>query len=154
MSLILFLLLVGIVLVVVELVTPGGLFGLLGTCCMLAGCALAYIQWGGLGGTAVLVGSLLLLGLAFWAEFKLLPKTSFGKKMFIRSAIDSTSQAPVGVDAMVGETGTVVTSLTPSGYVQIKGHRYEAFSNSGLLKAGDSVRVTGHDTFRLIVVKS
>ena len=73
--------------------------------------------------------------------------------MFIHSTVGSTSQEPVGHDSMVGQSGETLTTLAPSGYVSVGGRRYEAFSSSGHLEKGTPVRVTGHDTFRLIVTK-
>ena len=42
----------------------------------------------------------------------------------------------------------------PFGYINVQGRRYEAFSQSGYLAKGVTVRVTGLDNFRLIVTKT
>ena len=41
--------------------------------------------------------------------------------------------------------------LSPSGFIDIDGRRYEAFCQSGQVPAGTALKVTGADNFRLIV---
>jgi len=53
--------------------------------------------------------------------------------------------------ALVGRTARALTTLAPSGYVEIDGQRYEAFCQSGLVPAGTALEVVGRDTFRVIV---
>jgi len=83
-----------------------------------------------------------------------LPKTRFAQRFSVRSTSGETlSQQNVGPD-VVGKNAEAVTTLAPSGYVSVDGHRYEAFCQSGHAVRGAQLRVTGLDNFRLIVTKS
>lgn len=153
MDLIVLLFLLGIVLLVAEVFMPGAVLGIIGALSMVAGCVVSFSQFGTTGGLLATAAALVLLGLALWLEFRVIPNSRLGRHLFIRETVSSTSQAPVGNDSMVGSEGDTVTVLAPSGYVLVGGRRYEAFSSSGHLEAGTRIRVAGHDTFRLIVTK-
>lgn len=152
MSAIVLLFLLGCVLLGCELAVPGTLMGILGTVAMAAGCVVAFVQFGAGAGVIAMLSALALAGLTLYLEFGLLPKTRWGRRLFLRSAIVGTSQAvPEEAEAMVGRTGEAVTTLAPSGYVEVDGRRYEAFSQSGLVEKGAKLRVVARDNFRLIV---
>ena len=56
--------------------------------------------------------------------------------------------------AVIGKSAEAVTALSPTGYVQIEGRRYEGWSQSGYVPKGATVRIIGLDNFRLIVTQS
>jgi len=155
MNAIILLFLIGVVLLAFEVFMPGAVLGVIGGLAMLGGCALAFHRYGlgrGLGAT---FGALAILGVALYAEFVLLPKTRFGRKLFVHSTVSATSQPPIAPpEAVIGKTGSALTTLAPSGYVLIEGKRYEAFSQSGHMGKGASLRVVSLDNFRLIVSKT
>jgi membrane-bound ClpP family serine protease len=142
----------GIVLLVFEVVVPGGILGLMGALAMLAGCAVAFHRFGAAEGGLAVGAALATLGAALYAEFVLLPKTRFGKKLFLHQAVDAKSQPPPADAAVVvGRFVETATTLAPSGYILLDGRRYEARSQSGLIAKGATVRVVGMDNFHLIV---
>lgn len=142
----------GIVLLVFEVFVPGGVLGVLGGFAMLGGCATAFYQFGPSGGGLAVGLALAVLGAALYAEFVLLPRTRWGKKLFLQQAVDATSQPPPAeADKVVGRLVEAVTTLAPSGYVLLDGRRYEARSQSGLVAKGATVRVVAVDNFHLIV---
>ena len=145
----------GIVLLTLEVVVPGGVLGVLGGLAMLGGCALAFLEFGPSGGGIAIVTALGFLGLGLFIEFRVLPKTRYGKKFFLNQSVDAMSQPlPADPAVVVGKIGEAVTTMAPSGYVSIEGRRYEAFSQSGLIARGAAVRVVGVDNFHLIVAQS
>lgn len=153
MNAIIILFLVGIICLVVEVIAPGAVLGVLGGTAMVGGCIVAFTRFGFTGGLLASGVAVVLLAVALYLEFYLLPRTKVGKQMFVTTSVDSTSQAPVGTDSLIGKTAEAVTTLAPSGYVVIDGHRYEAFCSSGLAAKGSSLKVTAHDNFRIIVTK-
>jgi len=154
MNAIILLFLLGIVLLAFEVFVPGAVLGIMGGVAMLVGCIVAFNIFGATGGTLATVLALAILGLALYVELVLLPKTRFGKKMLVQSTVDGTSQPPLATaEAVVGKPAMALTPLTPSGYVEIEGRRYEAFSRSGHASKGEALRVVGLDNFRLIVSK-
>jgi len=60
----------------------------------------------------------------------------------------------IGLPAMVGSKGEVVSSLTPEGLIRIKGEIWKAKSDSRRIDAGEEVAVVGQDGLRLIVSES
>jgi membrane-bound serine protease (ClpP class) len=66
--------------------------------------------------------------------------------------VSSQSQPAIADRAVVvGREAVAVTTLAPSGYVELDGRRYEAFCQSGMATAGARLRVVDVDTFRLVV---
>lgn len=152
MTTILILFLCGALLLGFEVFVPGAILGLIGGALMLAGCALAFVDFGLTGGAIAVGAALALVGLLLWFEFKILPHTPLGRRLFLRSENNTRSQPPVAVEAeVVGREAEVLTALAPTGYVSVGGRRYEAFARSGFVDKGARVTIVGVDTFRLIV---
>lgn len=152
MTTVVLLLALGIVLLLLEVVVPGGVLGVLGGLAMLGGCALAFYDFGLKGGSLATVVAVASLGAAVYIEFVLLPKTRAGRKLFLNQSVDAASQ-PLPADAavVVGRQVETLTTLAPSGYVLLDGRRCEARSQSGLIAKGAVVRVVAVDNFSLIV---
>lgn len=155
MNAILILFLLGVILLAGEVFVPGAVLGVLGALSMFAGCAISFMQLGTGYGMLATVVALLLLGLTLYIELVWLPNTRFGRKLIVHSTVDATSQPPVAdKSAVIGKTAEAMTALVPSGFVLVEGRRYEAYSQSGHVTKGATLRVVGLDNFRLIVTKS
>ncbi len=84
---------------------------------------------------------------------RFLPHAWFWDRLAVTSA-NKTNTHYGGLPAaatLVGRPARALTTLAPSGYVEIDGQRYEAFCQSGLVPAGTNLEVVGRDTFRVIV---
>jgi membrane-bound ClpP family serine protease len=155
MTLIVLLFALGIGLIAVEVIVPGAILGSIGAVLMFAGCVLAFREFGVAGGFLA-VGSALVIGaIALFLEFWILPRTSIGKRAFLKKEITAVATA-VGkeVEGLVGKRAEALTLLSPSGYVRVEGRRYEAFCQSGQAPAGSDLKVIGADNFRLIVTQT
>lgn len=152
MTLVVLLFLLGIILLAVEVVVPGAVLGTIGGLMMFGGCVAAFVEFGTLGGAVAVIVALLLAGLAFFLEFRVLPRSRWGRRAFLTSQITGVS-APVHSEArgLVGKQAETVTMLSPSGYIKVDGKRYEAFCQSGQVPSGVIVEVIDADNFRLIV---
>jgi membrane-bound serine protease (ClpP class) len=152
MTLIILLFALGIVLLAVEVIVPGGILGSIGGLLMFGGCVAAFMRYGTGGGILAVTAATALAALAFYIEFRVLPKTSVGRKAFLTSEIKAVSSA-FGEEArdLIGKSANALTMLSPSGYIMVDGKRYEAFCQSGQVPAGTALEVTGADNFRLIV---
>ena len=153
MTAIVLLLAIGIVLLLLEVIVPGGVLGVLGVLAMLGGCVLAFFDLGARGGWIATTAAIGALGLSLFIEFKVLPRTRWGRRLFLERSIDGASQEKPAEEAIVGKTGEAVTMMAPSGYVAIDGRRYEGMSQSGLIAKGAAVRVVAVDNFHLIVAQ-
>ncbi|GAB5562352.1 MAG: hypothetical protein SynsKO_39990 [Synoicihabitans sp.] len=141
---------VGVLLLAFEVFLPGGILGVFAGLSLLAGTALAFVDYGMGGGLLALGAAIILVGAVLYFEFAILPKTAFGKRLFLKAAITGTA-SPDRERDYVGEEGITLTALAPSGYIDVAGKRLEAFSRSGFLEAEQPVKVVGTDNFRLIV---
>ncbi len=140
----------GIILLGFEVFLPGGILGIMAGLCLLGGTGFAFSEFGMSGGLIALMVAVVLVAAVLYFEFAILPKTAFGKRLFLQKSIDGTS-APARERDYVDSEGVTLTALGPSGYIEIDGKRLEAFSRSGFLEPNMPVKVIGTDNFRLIV---
>ena len=154
MTLLILLFAIGILLIGSEVIVPGGILGSLGGLSMFAGCVVAFMEFGSLGGLVAVLTALAFAGVALFLEFKFLPKTKWGKRAFLTKEITAVSAA-FGDEAreLIGKSAEALTLLSPSGYVRVDGQQYEAFCQSGQAPLGCTLEVIGADNFRLIVTQ-
>ncbi len=152
MTLIILLFSIGILFIAVEVIIPGAILGSIGALLMFGGCIMAFIDYGTTGGIIAVLTAFAVAGVAFFIEFHYLPRTEFGKRAFLTKEITAVSAA-VSSEAreLIGKSAEAITMLSPSGYVLVDGHRYEAFCQSGQAPAGSALDIIGADSFRLIV---
>lgn len=145
---------VGILLLAAEVIVPGGILGIAGALAVVGGVVVSFQELGMDGGLiATLVASVIGAAMLYW-EFVLLPRSKFIKHLSVEATVAGRSQPALARrEEIVGQEGVVVTDLTPSGYVNIGGKRYEASCQTGRLEEGTPVRVVGVDTFKLIVTE-
>ena len=145
----------GVILLALEIVAPGAVLGIAGGVCMFIGVAVAFAVFGGTGGAVASSAALLALGATLYLEFVWLPRSRLVKKFSMDTTNPGASQPPLAQEhEVVGREATAQTKLAPTGYVQVEGRRYEAFSQSGFAEAGTRLRVVAVDNFRLIVTKT
>ena len=152
MTLIILLFALGILLLVVEVIVPGGILGVIGGLLMVGASVMAFMEYGTGGGILAVTVAITLALLAFYLELRVLTQTRLGKRAFLTSQVTGVSAA-VGLEARarIGRSAEALTMLSPSGYVRVDGRRYEAFCQSGQVPAGTVLEVIGADNFRLIV---
>jgi len=154
MMTILLLFVLGTVLLVLDLFTPGVILSVAGTVAFLVGTAEAFRLYGVVGGLEAFVIGMVILGVALYVEYGLLPKTRAGRKFFLHAAVDGTSQSSETTLAMLaGHEGVALTPLMPSGQIEVDGRRYEARSLDGHVARGARLKVTGAQNFSLTVTK-
>jgi len=155
MTLILLLFIVGIMLLAADVFVSSFIMAAVGGVALLAGCVIAYRDFGILAAGLAGFAAVALLGGAIYIELVLLPRTRLGRGLVVESTSGSSSQPPVAPNAaVVGRPATADTTLAPSGYVLVDGRRYEAFCRTGHVARGETLRVVGMDNFRLIVSKT
>jgi membrane-bound serine protease (ClpP class) len=154
MTFILLLFIIGIMLLAADIFVSSFVMAAVGGVAMVAGCVIAYRDFGILAAGLAAVSAIVLLGAAIYIELVLLPRTRVGRGLVVESTSGSSSQPPVAPDMLVvGKQATADTTLAPSGYVLVEGHRYEAFCRTGHVARGTALKVIGMDNFRLIVSK-
>lgn len=153
MNTIVLLFIIGLILLGFEVFVPGAILGIIGGLILASGCVMAFMQHGADGGVLAVAIAGGLTGLLLYFEFRILPRTAMGRRLFLHSAV--TGRNPdVAQPDVVGQPAQAVTVLAPSGYVLVNGRRYEAYSQSGYVPSGASLRVVALDNFRLIVTQA
>jgi membrane-bound ClpP family serine protease len=143
------LLAVALLLVVVEVFVPsGGVIGFLAAGSAVAGVYCLFrvgTAWGLVG-----IGIVVVLGpLAFGFALRVWPSTPMGRKMLGEKPPEQVEAERLAelkererLAALVGAEGIVLMDLRPVGIVQVQGQRYEAKSETSIIRAGTRVRVT------------
>ncbi|MSU65898.1 MAG: serine protease [Opitutus sp.] len=144
----------GVLLLAVEILVPGGVLGAIAGLCLLGGVTAAFVEFGSLGGSAATGIALLLGAVTLYFEFVVLPKTKLARTFSMADTRSGRSQPEIADRAAVlGREVVAVTMLAPSGYVELAGHRYEAFCQSGQADPGSRLRIVEADNFRLVVTQ-
>ena len=144
----------GALLLAAEVLLPGGVAGVVGGIALALGSVLSYVEFGSGIGSLATLAALALVGLTLYLELVWLPKTKLGRAMVVDAVIGSQSQPPPASGEVIGQAATAVTTLAPSGLVEVAGRRYEAFCQSGLAARGATLTVVGLDNFRLVVTEN
>ena len=147
------LVLVGLVLVIIEVkLIPGthviGVAGMLG---MAVGIVIAFVEFGVLGGLLVLVGTVAAAaGLLY-----VLWESGAWDRLILTDSLRRDADADRAADEtrarIVGQSGTAVTPLRPSGVAEIAGERVEVTTEGAFVAAGSRLRVVAIDRRRTIV---
>jgi len=121
-----------------EVLVPGGILGLLAVVTLATGAYFATEPWG-VGGAILyfMLGGLAIIVAVF----------------VLGSAVSGRTESLHADDEIIGTQGVTLTTMAPSGMIQVGDRKYEAFSRSGLLEKGQSIRVIDRDNFRLIIEK-
>jgi membrane-bound serine protease (ClpP class) len=86
--------------------------------------------------------------------YRYLPHGWIWNRLAVGGAVRGAGVPPQVIeekDALVGRTGVAVTSLFPSGQVEIDGRRFEAKLEVGFAEAGTAVRVLKRTDFGVVV---
>lgn len=144
----------GVLLLTAEVIVPGAILGIVGAIALLGGVLLAFDGYGMNGGLMALVTASMLVGVALYLEFVLLPRSRLAKALSMTDTVAGTSQPALADRAVIGKHAIAVTPLVPSGVVECEGKRFEAFARSGHARAGEQLEIVDLDNFRLVVTKS
>lgn len=160
---------IGLILIVIEImVIPGfGVTGIVGIALVITGLTLSLINnvvfeydfthalvqiFRAL--FVVVFSMLFSLLISIYLSSRLIKKNRLGNLALV--AEQQSSKGYVSFEDfsfLVGEMGSALTMLRPSGKVEIKGEIYDAISEIGYINAGESVKVTRYETGQVYVMK-
>lgn len=156
---------IGAILLIVEIfVVPGfGVFGILGILFMVAGLFLGLIADFPIVDFSLVEGAVVQLALAFvftiiliYILSKWLPKTNIWNKLILVNSIEEKSGYTTTSSAfshLVGEEGTALTDLRPSGTIIINGERYDVVTNGEFIVKKTPVKVVKVEGSKVLVAK-
>ncbi|MBE0668724.1 MAG: hypothetical protein IH593_13770 [Bacteroidales bacterium] len=151
MGLIIFLILLGLLLFIIEfMLIPGiTIAGIGGAICMVGGIILAFTKFGTSTGLIVLGGTALLLIVTTYYMLKSGTWDKFMLKTTIDGKVDNIGTGENRVKP--GDRGITVTRLVPGGKVLVNGEYYEAKSIDILIDPKREIEVVRIDDNKLIV---
>lgn len=155
-SIIAALIIAGLVLLMLEILTPS--FGLLAAGAVAALCGAVWMSYTINPGLGVGLIIALLVGVPCYLVFmvKWLPTTTMGQHLFLKRASHGEGEGVPDADdlaAMVGQTGTTETLLRPSGAIRVAGKRIIALSESGIIPKGHAIKIVRASGSNVIVRK-
>lgn len=156
-ALIVALVIAGLVLLMLEILTPS--FGLLAAMAVAALCGAVWVCYTIDSRLALVVLVVLLVGVPCYLVFMVrwLPTTALGQRLFLKRITHVEGEAVPNADeleSMVGRTGTAETLLRPSGAIRVDGKRIIALSESGIIAKGQPVRIVRAGGSNVVVRKA
>jgi membrane-bound ClpP family serine protease len=152
----LLLLFIGLSCIVLEMFIPSaGMLGVLAALALITSLVMAFLSgvWAGVAMTlavTILVPALLAAAVHYW------PHTPLGKTILLRrpespDEVLPETEAYRSIKLLIGARGTAMNDMYPSGMVAINERSYEAIASGMPIDAGQTVKVVGLDTQRLVV---
>ena len=144
------LVLLGAVLIFLETILVGGFWCVVGLGLCSWAVWLSYEQYGLVASLACGVVSVVAAVGAFLVWLYVLPKTRFGKEIYL-STVQDGKASKGDLSVLVGKVGVAESMLMPSGKVQIDGFLYDARAQFQHIDSGSKVEVVQTDSFGLVV---
>ena len=144
----------GIGLIICEVFVPGGVLGVLGLAALIGSIVTAAMHLSTLG--IVMTVILIPIGsVTGWlAALRVLPKTRFGKTVFLSSThkgIDVLADTGDQYTKLIGKRGVAQSYLRPSGVVEIDGERVDVVTEGEFVEAGTPIEVLALEGNHLVV---
>ena len=142
----------GLLLIIAEVLLPGGVAGVVGGLALLGAMGIGLFAfpapWGFLSAVAIVVfGG---IGLLLWVQ--LFPRSRAGKRIALQTDGAAQKSAAVPDAGLIGAAGEAVTALRPGGVAFIDGKRRDVLADGGeWIAAGAAVRVSAIRDGNLIV---
>lgn len=141
----------GVIMISLEVFLPGGILGILGIIVAGLGLWMVHDEYGGGVTLWASLATVLVLLLILAIELTILRRTRAGNSLLLRSAQEGRTTTRETIGQLIGEDGTALTVLAPSGSVRVKGEIYEAVSQDGYIARGEAVSVVSQANFRIVV---
>ncbi|MFH0964125.1 MAG: NfeD family protein [Planctomycetota bacterium] len=151
---VLLLFLLGMVAIFLEVITPGGVVGMLGVFFLSTGVVVAFSQLGLRGGWVALAAAVVIGPVSFLLGMKIIPDSPLGKVLRLHKELNAAEgyvASERGLEELVGKTGVAATSLRPAGLALIDGKRVDVVTSGFMIAKGVDVRVVQVDGNRVVV---
>lgn len=147
-----YLLIVGIILMVIELVVPGfGIFGIVGMIFLTGGGY--FLMGGGMPALLIILGFYLLVAVVLAILFLYLPRESKWNPFVLWDKQKNSDGYTGGqnLTALLGRKGTALTVLRPAGTVLVEEQRLDVISLGDYIPKGASVRIVKVEGSKIFV---
>ncbi len=145
---------IGLLLLILEVFVPsGGFIGLCSIACLVLCLWYAFAHSLGLGLTFMIV-DLIALPLTAALALSLWSRSPLGRRFFLRppdrEEID-ISHSDQHLEDLVGQVGLSLSTLRPSGHIEIQGRRMDALAEEGFIPEGTRVLALRGRSGQLVV---
>jgi membrane-bound serine protease (ClpP class) len=140
----------GVTLLFLEMFLPGIIAGIIGGVFLIASVFTAYRDIGVEAGNITLVATTAITALLWWWWATKFQHTRFGRRMTLAATSTGTSQA-AGLAQLIGQAGTAITPLRPSGTILVAGKRVDAITGGDFIEQGTPVRIVRVEGLGVIV---
>lgn len=135
-------------------VPSGGLISVAALACVIGSVVFAFNRLEMMPAVVFTGAAIILAPTALISAFLLLPKTSIGRRLTLRSA-----QAPgtgyvaqdINEDKLVGQKGVALSPLRPSGEARIGDRRYDVITEGEMIENGTPIEVRSVGGNRIVV---
>jgi membrane-bound serine protease (ClpP class) len=144
------LIIVGILLLMIEVILPGAIFGFFGILCLLASIGVAWQEQGISYAIYLFLieTAIVILGFYFW--IRIFPKTPMAKFFVLNS---STTENAVDYSALLNQEGVSLSYLRPAGTATINNQRVDVISEGDFIEQGQPIKVVKIEGNRILVQK-
>ena len=146
------LLVLGIILIILEFFVPGGIVGFIGV-----GCIIGSLLMSGYDISHMTMSIAIAFIVAIIAAVILFRSIGLEKGIFRHIILRDRTSTDLGYVSnenrheLIGQTGTVITPLRPSGTVHIEGERIDVVSEGSFIEVGKSVKVVKVEGMKIVV---
>lgn len=141
----------GLILIVLEIIVPGGILGIFGVLALLGAVIIGFVAFGAQGGLLAAFAVLIFSGIFLALWLKLFPRTRMGRVLTLQKDGSAFKTDPVTPSPLLGREGVAVSNLQLSGIANIDGHRTDVVAESSFVAAGARVRVVKVEGHRVVV---
>lgn len=138
MLIIAFLIVIGIVLLILEiLILPGLIAGIIGSIMILTGIILSYKTYGDFYGNLVLAGTTALTGTSIWYAFK----SKAWERFSLKEVSDSTVTRVDKLNIKTGDAGVSLSVIRPAGTALFDTKKIEVHSRGEIIDSNKIIEV-------------
>lgn len=141
----------GLVLLAVEIFSPGGVVGAFGAAAIAGAMVTGFFAFGLQGGFFSAMAILIFGSIFLIAWMKLFPKTGLGTKLSHTTDGRDFKSSPADWQALAGKEGVAQSDLRPGGLALIDGQRVDVVSEAGYITKGARIQVSAVEGYRIIV---
>jgi membrane-bound serine protease (ClpP class) len=144
---------IGLVLLIIEIVVPGGIFGTLGAVALFYS-VVAAAKSVALGLTALAIGIIATV-LILWILYKFFGFRTTWSRIILTSKQNNEEgyTSSKNKKHLIGKTGVATSALRPSGWAEIDGQKQDVVTDGELIQKGSKIIVTNVEGTRVVVKK-
>jgi membrane-bound serine protease (ClpP class) len=141
----------GVLLLLTEILLPGGVSGAMGGICLIAAIILGFTHSVMLG-VYLMLGSMLFSGVMLFLFIKYMPGSAVGKQLFLQESAKDWDGFDTNNLNLVGKRGVACTMLRPSGMAMINDERVDVVTEGDVIHKDQAVEVVEVEGNRIVVI--